>query len=58
MLATALLAAILGVVLCTVIVTAVARRLGLPIRETLMWVGLIELDVAALAKAVRPARRR
>ena len=54
----ALLAAVLGIVLCTAIVALAARRLGLPIRETLMWVGLIELDVRELARAVAPQRRR
>lgn len=58
MLATALPAVILGTVLCTAIVASVARRLRLPIRETLMWVGLIELDVRALAQAVERVRPR
>ena len=52
------MAVILGTVLCTAIVSLVARRLGLPIRETLMWVGLLELDVRAIARAVEPVRRR
>ncbi len=55
-LATALLAVILGAALCTLIVSLVARRLGLPIRETLMWVGLIELDIRAVARAVERPR--
>lgn len=55
-LAMALLAVVLGVVLCIAIVGLAARRLGLPIRETLMWVGLIELDIRTLAKAVERVR--
>jgi hypothetical protein len=57
-LAAVLIAVVLGVVLCTVIVGFAARRLGLPIRETLMWVGLIELDVRAVARSVERVRPR
>jgi hypothetical protein len=56
--ATAVLAVLLGVLLCVAIVRAVARRCGLPIRETLMWFGLLELDSAALARAARRPERR
>jgi ABC-type maltose transport system permease subunit len=56
MLVTAALAAIVGTVLCVAIVAYAARRLRLPIRETLIWCGLAEQDVSALARAA--GRRR
>jgi hypothetical protein len=37
-------------------VTYVVRLLGLPMREALMWFGLLELDVSAAARAAE--RRR
>ena len=56
MLATAATAAALGIVLCAVIVGYVVRLLRLPLREALMWFGLLELDVTAAARAAE--RRR
>lgn len=58
MFATAVIAVLLGVVLCFAIVRAVARRCGLPVRETLMWFGLVELDGPALARACERVERR
>lgn len=52
----AVVAAIVGVVLCAVIVAYAARRLCLPIRETLIWCGLAEQDVSTLVRAA--GRRR
>jgi hypothetical protein len=57
-LATTVIAVSLGVCLCTAIVRTVARRCNLPIRETLMWFGLVELDGPALARACERPRRR
>lgn len=51
MLATSVLAAVVGVALCIAIVNGVARRFGLPIRETLMWFGLVEPDAPTLERA-------
>lgn len=51
----AVVAAIVGVVLCVVIVAHAARRLCLPMRETLIWCGRAEHDVSA---PVRAAGRR
>jgi hypothetical protein len=51
MFATAAVAAVLGIVLCAVIVTYAVRILRLPMREALMWFGLLELDVSAAARA-------
>jgi hypothetical protein len=56
-LATAAIAAVLGVLACALIIGYVARRLRLPVRETLMWFGLIELDVSAVARANQRRRR-
>lgn len=53
---TAVVAAIVGIVLCVAIVAYAARRLRLPIRETLIWCGLAEQDVSALVRAA--GRRR
>lgn len=50
MFVTAVIATVIGIVLCTAIVGYLARRLGLPIRAALMWFGLAELDVSALAR--------
>ena len=52
----AAIGAIVGIVLCTAIVGYLARRLRLPIRETMLWFGLVELDVSALVRAA--GRRR
>ena len=52
MLATTVIAVFVGVALCTGIVRVVAGRCGLPIRETLMWFGLVDLDERALARAI------
>jgi hypothetical protein len=54
--ATAAIAVLLGIALSAVIVTYVVRLLGLPMREALMWFGLLELDVSAAARAAE--RRR
>jgi hypothetical protein len=56
MLVTAVIAAVVGIVLCIAIVRYAARRLGLPIQETLIWCGLAEQDVSALVRAA--GRRR
>lgn len=56
MLVTAAVAALVGIVLCVLIVAWTARRLSLPIRETLVWCGLAEQDVSALVRAA--GRRR
>ena len=56
MLATTVIAVLVGVCLCTAIVKTVARRCNLPMRETLMWFGLAELDGPALARAERSER--
>jgi hypothetical protein len=55
-LATTVIAVLVGVCLCTAIVKTVAHRCGLPIGETLMWLGLAELDGPALARAERAER--
>jgi hypothetical protein len=51
MFATAAVAVVLGVALCVVIVAYAVRILRLPMRDALMWFGLIELDVSAAARA-------
>ena len=51
MLVASVIAVLVGVCLCTAIIRAVAGRYGLPIRETLMWFGLVELEGPALARA-------
>jgi hypothetical protein len=56
--ATTVIAVLVGVCLCTAIVGLVSRRCGLPVRETLMWFGLLELDAPDLASGrERPQRR-
>ena len=50
-LVTSVIAVLAGTWLCTAIVRVVAERCGLPIRETLMWFGLVELDERTLAAA-------
>lgn len=51
MLVTSVMAVIAGVLLCFAIVSFVARKCGLPIRETLMWLGLAEPDGETLERA-------
>ena len=58
MFATAAIAAVIGILLSAAIIGYLARRLRLPIRETLMWFGLVELDVSALARASERSRPR
>ena len=57
MLATTVIALLVGVLLSAAIVKTLARRCRLPIRETLMWFGLAELDGPALTRAERSERR-
>ena len=45
MLVTLVLAGIIGVCLTVAVVGLAARRLGLPIQETLAWVGLMEQPI-------------
>ena len=51
MLATAVIAVLVGAWICTATIRAIAHRCNLPIHETLMWLGLAELDGPALARA-------
>lgn len=57
-LATTVIAVLAGVCLCAAVVGTIARRWGLPVRETLMWFGLAELDAPALARAREHRRSR
>ena len=52
----AVVATLIGTVLCIAIVAYAARRLRLPVLETLLWCGLAEQDVSALERAA--GRRR
>lgn len=58
MVAASVIALLVGVCLCTAIIRAVAGRYGLPMRETLMWFGLVELDGPTLARACERRERR
>jgi hypothetical protein len=54
---TAAISGLAGIALCALIVGYVARRLSLPVRKTLMWFGLIELDISADVRASERRRR-